>query len=272
MTTTAEIARKLPPVRTRQIAIPTEHGAWGFLLEPIVAGMAVAFSWTGLFIAVMMAGAFLSRQPLKVLVIDRLGMKSEERARASLKFLLIYGCIFAGGLAGVLVSKGAVTLWPILAVVPLACLQFYFDSRRNSRRLLPELGGAIAISASIAAIALAGGLAAPIALGLWTIMICRLFPSILYVRERLLLEKGKPHSIYIPLVAHLAGLLILTFLAYFRVVPVLPVLAMCLLLGRAAAGLSDRRRRMKAMQIGVLEVVYGALVAVSVVVGYHTGF
>src|SRR6476661_3892164 len=65
----------MPPVRVGQIALPSEHGGWGLLFEPLVAGLAIAPSVGGLCIAVMTVGAFLTRQPLKMLVIDRLGMR-----------------------------------------------------------------------------------------------------------------------------------------------------------------------------------------------------
>ena len=55
-------------VRLRQIVLPTEHGSWGFLLEPIVAGVAVAFSAASVWIAVAVIGAFLARRPLQVLI------------------------------------------------------------------------------------------------------------------------------------------------------------------------------------------------------------
>jgi hypothetical protein len=46
-------------------------------------------------------------------------------------------------------------------------------------------------------------------------------------------------------------------------------LMFAVLLGRAVVGLSPYRRKVKAMRIGVWEVVYGTLTALSVVVGYY---
>ena len=36
------MATTTPSVRLKAIALPPEHGAWGFLLEPIVLGLLVA--------------------------------------------------------------------------------------------------------------------------------------------------------------------------------------------------------------------------------------
>lgn len=261
----------VPQIKASKIALPTEHGGWGFLFEPIVAGLAIAFSTGGVWIAVMTIGAFLVRQPLKMLVIDRMGMKVPERAMTALKFIVIFGAVFTAGLIGTVITAGTGPLLPFAFVLPLAAVQMYFDFSRQGRHLLPELGGAVTISASIAAIALAGGMTVPVALGLWAIFVARLIPSILYVRERLLLEKGKSFSRTLPLSAHVVGVILVAILASFGLSPILAVLAMLMLLVRAIEGLSAGRRKMKAMKIGIFEVIYGTITVVAVIIGHYTG-
>ena len=268
-------APAIAPVRTirlRQIALPTEHGGWGFLLEPLVAGLAIAFSSAAPWIAVMTIGAFLTRQPLKVMIADRFGMRNRERAAAALAFVLLYSVIFAAGLLGTLATAGPRPLLPFVFVLPFAVLQIYSDVFGRRRQLIPELTGAVSISASVAAIALAAGLPWINAVALWMIFVSRLIPSIFYVRNRLLLEKGKEFSRVTPTLAHVAALLLIAVLAYNGLSPFLTVFAMLLLLYRAASGLSPNRRKMRAMQIGVWEVIYGTLTVLSVVVGHYTGF
>ena len=220
---------------------------------------------------VMTIGAFLVRQPLKILVIDRMGMKVNERARTASYFVLGFGAIFAIGLAGTGITAGWTPLIPFAIVLPLAAIQMYFDFTRNSRNVLPELGGAITISASAAAIALAGGWSWPLALGLWAIFIARLILSILYVRERLLLEKGKPFDRFVPTAAHLAAVAGVAVLAWFGLSPLLVIAAMIILLARAVEGLSKNRYKMKAMKIGVFEVIYGTLTVLAVIIGHYAG-
>ncbi|NLF76347.1 MAG: hypothetical protein GX573_11665, partial [Chloroflexi bacterium] len=43
-------------VRLKSIALPPEHGAWGFLLEPLLAGLLIAPSWAGLCLALGVIG------------------------------------------------------------------------------------------------------------------------------------------------------------------------------------------------------------------------
>lgn len=269
MTTNAAAAIRTSPIRTRQIAIPTEHGGWSFLLEPIVGALAIAYSLGGFWIALLTVGAFLCRQPLKILIADRIGMRVRERAKAAILFLFIYASVTTIGVLGTVISSGREPLLPFAFVLPLVAYQIFNDVSRRGRQLLPEVSGAVSISASAAAIALAGGLTWPLAASLWAIFVARSIPSILYVRNRLLLEKGKPYSRTAPTVAHIAAVAIVGSLTYFGLSSFLASGVMLVLLWRSVTGLSPNRKRLKAMQIGIWEIVYGTATVLLVSAGYH---
>ncbi|MEZ5305621.1 MAG: YwiC-like family protein [Pyrinomonadaceae bacterium] len=277
MSNTASLTTPEPAIgrartfKIRQIAIPVEHGGWSFLLEPLIAGTAIAFSVGGLWIALMTIGAFLCRQPLKVLIADRIGMKDASRATAALVFLMTYASIFAIGILGTLIASGSRPLLPCALVLPLVGYQIFNDVSRRGRQLAPELCGAVSLSASIAAFAIAGGQTWAVAASLWTIFVLRSIPSILYVRNRLLLEKGKEHSRIVPTIAHVFALFITCTLVYFGLGPILTIFAMLVLLGRSVTGLAPGRKKLPAMQIGLLEIGYGAIIVVSVVAGHFLG-
>lgn len=268
LTTPAPAIGRVRTFKIRQIAIPVEHGGWSFLLEPLIAGVAVAFSVGGLWIVLMTIGAFLCRQPLKVLITDRMGMKDASRAKAALVFLMAYASIFAIGILGTLVASGSRPLLPFALVLPLVGYQIFNDVSRRGRQLAPELCGAVSLSASVAAIAIAGGQTWAIAASLWTVFVLRSIPSILYVRNRLLLEKGKDYSRTIPTLSHVVGLAATCILVYFGTSPILTIFAMLILLGRSVTGLAPGRKKLRAMQIGLLEIAYGAMTVVSVVAGH----
>lgn len=272
MTTSARVIDRPIPFRIRQIAIPTEHGGWSFLFEPIVGGLLIAFSVGGLWISFLILGAFLCRQPLKVLVADRIGMRVRERAKVAILFLLIYASVFTIGILGTVVSTGWEPLLPFGLVLPLVAFQIFNDVSRRGRQLLPEVSGAVSISASAAAIAMAGGQTWFLAVSLWLVFVARSIPSILYVRNRLLLEKGKPHSTTAPTFAHIAAVTAIGVLTYFGLSSVLALSAMLILLWRSVAGLSSGRKKLRAMQIGIWEVAYGTLTVLLVSAGYYLGF
>ena len=258
-------------IRVRRIALPTEHGGWGFLLEPLAAGLIVAFSLGGFFIALMFIGAFLVRQPFKVLIINWMGMRDPRQANVAIKYVLLYSSIAIAGTVGALFTANISSLIPLLCVLPLLAVQNFYDIFRRSRNLIPELAGVVAVSSSVAAITLAGGFSWGTAIALWAVFVSGLIPSILYVRQRLLLEKGKHYSQNIPVIAHIAAVNISILLLYFGEVSILTLSVMLLLAYRAIIGLSPERKKMKAMQIGIWEVVYGTLLTASVAAGHFLG-
>lgn len=267
----AAIHSTKPNVSAKSIALPVEHGAWGFLFEPLAAGILLAPSAATFWIVLMVVGAFLMRQPLRFLIPDWLGGKNLPRTALALKYSVIFASLFAVGAIGSFAFAPIESFIPFLAIAPLAIYQIYSDAVRKSRQLLPELTGAIALSSSVTVLALAGGWNAPTAFSLWAIMLARLIPSILYVRSRLRLEKGKETRILPPIAAHVLALISVAALAYFGLSPILLVLMITFLLGRSVYGLSSLRKPTKAKFIGIQEVIFGSLTMLGLVFGYYLG-
>lgn len=256
-------------VRLRGIALPNEHGSWGILFEPMVAAIAVAYSPAAIWVALLFIGAFLLRQPLRIWLADHKAGRDLPQTAAARKYAFIYFAIFATGLSGTLAFGTLSALVPLLIVAPLGAVQIYYDVNGKSRALLPELTGVVALSSSAAVVALAGGWTIPGAAALWGIFVLRLIPSILYIRNRLRLEKKKPFSLTVPLVTHAIAVLAVASLVFSGLCPRLTLALFVVLLGRAAIGLSPFRKSRKAMQIGIFEVIFGVLTVLSVIVGYH---
>lgn len=272
MSATATATRTVPArrVRLRQIVLPTEHGSWGFLFEPIVAGLAVAFSATGLWIAVAVIGAFLARRPLQVLLTVWRRGDPNMIAPVAANFLTSFSILIGGGIVGAAISGGWQCLIPLAAVLPLALFQLWYEAARPGRQLFAELSGGIVMAATAASMALAAGKGWTVAAGLWFIFAARFLPSVLYVRNRLALDKGKPVSFAVPILGHVVALGAAAALAGSGIIPLLPVAMFMLLFLRAAIGLSPARRKVKAMRIGVWEVIYGALLVAVVIISYAT--
>jgi hypothetical protein len=265
--TSPTVAR--PKARLRGIALPNEHGSWGILFEPLVAAVAIAFTAVAPFVALLFIGAFLMRQPLRIYLADLKAGRDLPQTAAARRFVLFYTIIFAAGLAGTLITSSLTALIPLAIVAPLAGVQIYYDVARRSRQLVPELTGAIALSSSAAVIALAADWTPAAAASLSVIFVFRLIPSILYIRNRLFLEKGKKYSVAIPVLAHAAALAGTIALVAYELCSILTVTMIAVLFVRSLIGLSSYRRKRKAMQIGVHEVIYGALTVLSVILGHY---
>ncbi|MFT3745124.1 MAG: YwiC-like family protein [Pyrinomonadaceae bacterium] len=268
----ANLPAKFPKIRAKAVALPVEHGSWGFLMEPLVAGLAIAPSVAAIWITIMVVGAFLLRQPLKVILSGGIAGLRLPQAALALKFAALFTAIFLIGGLGVFFSARPESFGPFVIVLPFAVYQIYCDAKRKSRGLLAELLGSTALTASVAVITLAAGWDLPRSLALWGIMIARLIPSIIYVRNRLRLEKGKPYTRLQPFAAHVLALFFATALAVFGYTSHLMIPMYGILLVRCVAGLSSYRKKVKATRIGVGEVIYGTLTVICLIVGCYTGF
>src|SRR5215813_9262916 len=93
------IERKVK-VPAKSIALPVEHGAWGFLFEPLIAGLILAPSVAAPFITLFAVGTFLTRQPLKFALGDWLQKRRLPRTDVARRFVAVFGGITAVGLVG----------------------------------------------------------------------------------------------------------------------------------------------------------------------------
>ena len=260
------------PVRLKTVAVPPEHGAWGFLLEPVVLGLGVAPSPAGLCLAIGVVGAFLARHPLKIALVDRQRGKRYARTALAERVALVYSGAGVAGLILALILAGPVILLPLVVGAPLVGIMFAGYARSRARDLLPELAGACALAGTAAAITLADDASVGTALALWALLIARDIPSILYVRARLRLERGVPYSAGPVWIAQLAAIAGVLALAAAGLLPVLALLAVIVLALRAGYGLSPYRARVRTQIVGFQEIGFGLLTVVLVIVGHALGW
>jgi hypothetical protein len=194
-----KVGRPTPAARApwKAVALPAEHGGWGLTIEPALLGLLVAPSLPGVALAFAALVAFLSRTPLKLAVIDHRRGRRLERTRLA-------GRIAAGEIAllAVLTIVAALTADPrfwlvVLAAAPLVGLELWFDVRSRGRRLVPELAGSAGISAVAAAIVLADGGSAGLAVGLWLIAAGRAIASVPYARSQVAQLHKRPRKLWV---------------------------------------------------------------------------
>lgn len=246
----------------RPFALPTEHGGWGFLLEPLLLGLLVRPSFSGAFIALAALLGFLTRQPLKFALQDALRGKSYARTRYCWMLAAGYALGAAAMLAAAIATGRPMLVVPFGLVAPLAITVVLYDANNRSRSPFPEFAGAAAMSSTAAAIAIAGGMRMMPAFALSGLIIARSLPAIAYVRTLLMRAHGKSAASWPALALHVvAAFAVATF------APLLAVVAMVVLLVRAAWGLAHPPSRAKT--IGWTEIAFGALTVLLIAAGYR---
>lgn len=255
--------------RLRRVALPSEHGSWGLVGEPLVLGLAVAPSWRGLLLAVAVLATFLARQPLKIVANDRVRGVRSARTELALNVAIAYLAVAAATISMALVGASTSIFWPVVAAAPFAIIQLLFDARGRSRHVIAELCGAAAMSAAASVVALAAGWPLMRAAALSVLMLCRSIPAVLYVRARLRLERGEKRVRTLPTAAHIVALVALVAIGERTLMPVFVLLPFAFLLVRGVVGLSPWRQTLAPKQIGYREVAYGAAVILVIVVAYH---
>jgi hypothetical protein len=256
------------PVRRpalRPLALPNEHGGWGFLFEPIVLGLAVRPSLGGALVALAFVFGFLCRQPLRLGLQDALRGRRYPRTRWCWSFFAIYSLCAVTSLALAVAVSGWAVIIPIGLVAPLGITQVLYDAHNRGRALLPELGGSAAMASSAAAIAIAGGMRVVPAFALSGIIVARSIPSIVYVRTLLARAHRREAASWPALAMHALAILLVALFA-----KPLAVVAMLLLYARAA-WLLARQPPPRAKTLGWTEVVVGVVVVGMVIGSFWIG-
>ena len=256
----------------KAVAVPAEHGGWSFLAEPVTLGLVLAPSAAGACLAFAALAAFLARHPLRLLLIDR--RKGVRYPRTDLAVRVFAG--YAGmavALFGVATALAPSPFWaPLLVAAPIGIVALGFDALGRSREALPEAAGAMALGASATAIALAGNAPTGFAWGAWALLALRAVTSVLYVRARLRLDRGRvagPAAVH---VGHAAAFAAATGLAAAGWAPWLAPAVFFVLLARSGWGLSSGRCPIRPQVLGLQEVGYGLLTLVLLALGYRAGF
>jgi hypothetical protein len=250
----------------RSLLVPAEHGGWGLTAEPAVLGLLVAWSAAGVAIAVAALLAFLVRTPMKVVLVDRRRRRQLPRTRFAALLAAAELALLAAAVAAALALSGARWLLPWLVASPLFVIELSYDARSRGRRLVPELCGAVGISASAAAIVLAGGGATSVAIAAWIVLGARAIASVTFARVQVTRGRSHPTPRLASDVAQVAG--------------VVCALVACVVDGDAALGAAcvvavaitqfawSRGPARPAKLVGVWQMVFGIVVVAGTAIGF----
>lgn len=258
------------PVRAplRAVALPTEHGGWGLSAEPGVLGLLLVPSVAGACLAVAAVLAFVARTPLRFVLVDRHRGRRLPRTVLAAKVLLVEAAALVALVATATITADGAFWWPAAAAAPLVGLELWFDTRSRSRRLVPELAGAIGVSAVAAMIVLAGGHSAAEATGAWLVLAARSITAIPHVRAQILRMHGRPAAGSTLVAADLGS--ILAAAAAVAVEPTMLAGAVTVLVVIAVERLTDRTVAPPKV-IGVRQMLLGLTVVAVTALGVHLG-
>jgi hypothetical protein len=91
----------------RQIALPSDHGSWVFLLSPLLIGLFAGDAWDirGTVFLLLCLSAFLIRQPISMVIKMRSGRRSQKEMPAAIFWTFLY-LVFVLIFLGYLIVEG----------------------------------------------------------------------------------------------------------------------------------------------------------------------
>ena len=250
----------------RTVALPSEHGGWGLTLEPVLLGLLVAHSVSALCIGLAAVLAFLARTPLKLAVVDARRGRTLERTRMARKVAAAELAVLAVLVVVAFLTATPGFWWPIFGIAPLLLVELSYDIRSRSRRLIPELAGAVGIAGVAAMMALAGGLDTAVALGLWAVLAGRAIAAIPTIRSQVLKLHGRPTNDVLPVVADLVALALVaaTAVAEPALLAGAVAVAVAIVAQRALIAWAPTER---AVVLGIRQTVMGLAVVIATAIG-----
>jgi hypothetical protein len=252
----------------RSVVIPSEHGGWGLTLEPALLGLLVAPSLAGFASAGAALLAFVARTPLQIVLVDGYRHRRLERTRVAALAAAAELGTFCALVTGVVVMADARALVPLAVAVPLFAVELWFDARSRSRRLVPELCGAVGISAVVAVIVLLDDQSASLAAALWMLIAARAIASDTFARGQVLRLRSGASSTTSSDVAQLLGVVIV--IVAWLVNPEAAVGALCVLAVIGAQFAWSRGPVRRAKVVGFWQLGFGLAIVVGSAVGVWT--
>jgi hypothetical protein len=153
----------------RVVALPGEHGAWVFLLSPLLIGLFAAgqFSLGSLLLIIATLAAFLLRQPASIAIKAYSGRRPRTDLPAARFWLVVYGLLGLLALAGLIWQSFGYLLYLALPGLPVFAWHLFLVSRRLERRQpgIEIIGSGVLALAAPAALWV--GLGRPDPLGWW---------------------------------------------------------------------------------------------------------
>lgn len=249
----------------RAVALPSEHGGWGFTFEPVLLGLLVAPSAAGLAWGVAATAVFLAKRPLRLALGDLRRRRRLSRTAPALVVSAGYVVLGSSAVAGATLLAGFEPWLPLVVAAPLAVVAVLADARTRGRNLVPELAGAMGIAAVAPAIAIAGGRTTALALGLWLVLAGRSLAGVVQARAQVRRARRTGYRMEAVVAAHAAALGAAASGWWGGIVPWTAAAALVVMAGVDAVVL--RAPPVPAKVVGLVQLGVGLLVVVATAAG-----
>ena len=120
----------------RHIALPGEHGAWVFLLSPLLIGLTAGgeITFASLSLVIAALAAFLIRQPFSIAVKVQSGRRSRRDLPAARFWIMIYGGIALLAVTSLIMEGFGYIMILAIPGIPVFIWHLILVSRRAERR------------------------------------------------------------------------------------------------------------------------------------------
>lgn len=173
----------------RHIALPQDHGAWVFILSPLLVGLFAGGTFTlGSFaLCVAAMSAFLIHQPITVAIKVYSGRRPHTDLPAARFWTFIYGLVALMSIAELVYLGNAFILWLGIPAVPIFAWHLWLVSRREERRQagVEILATGVLALAAPATLWVGRGAYDPAGWALWALMWLQSAASIVHAYLRL---------------------------------------------------------------------------------------
>jgi hypothetical protein len=174
----------------KSLVIPTEHGAWSWMLVPYFVGLIVAGQLNVQVVLVLVGGlsAYFVRQPLTAWLRIRRGQGRKSDRPIAAGWAIAFSSVAIVCLLGLMVS--GLTDLALLTLPIMALFIVYLGAARQKRSSTRTFGMELAGAAGLAAMAPAAYVASSgqldsIAWALWALMAWQNVLGVIYVRLRI---------------------------------------------------------------------------------------
>lgn len=240
----------------KKTTFPKEHGSWGFVYEPLLLSLLVAFTVNGLVYAIITFLLFLSSQPIKILFSKSINPKFKSLA---LYTLLIYSSAIIILALYLFFNSNLIFGIPFVVAVLLMLFFLSIDLVGKGRYLLFEFIPPIAITAVAMSILLMDNSFSYNIFFFGILLLSRSIPTIFYINAKVKELKGKNYSPSLSYFAEGVFSILIIYLATNDLVPSLCIGGSLLLLFRTVVGFSKFNFTKRVVQIGIAEFIYGGL-------------